>query len=571
METETAGAQLAKRVAACGVETVFSLAGAGHTHFLLPLREIGVRIVGTRHETGAVGAADGYARATGGLGVAAIIAEQGLPNAVAPISTAFHHGTPMVVLMTRFPDSWVEAAGEYAVDHHALIKPICKWVRTVPSSDKLVEYFDTATRIARSGRPGPVVLVIPQDFLAQPAVSEVIRATPSVPFPAAPNQELLKQAVALISDAKRPAILVDSGLLDQDTGGAEAGAALQSLNTEMGFPVFEYGSARGVIPENQGSVLPWPFAQTALKEIDLLIVAGARLNMWYGFGRKPRFPDGMKVIQFDTEAAEIGRNQAVTLGSASDPAASLAELAKLLQQGQATSHSADWLQEALAARHAAIEPLASRGEDKIHALELIKALEHHRPKDGIFVADGADILNWSYALVRIARVRGYMDHHPLGSMGMSLPLALGAAAAERDLAAREGRPPVRTTLLTGDGSIGFYLAEMDTIVREKLPLTIVVGNDGQWGTEVHGQRLMTGQTVNTELGVGDYGQIARGFGMHGLTVDHASDLDTALSRAFGTEGPALVDIRIDPAAGSALKTDPNLSFLIFSDLAPPSH
>lgn len=145
-----------------------------------------------------------------------------------------------------------------------------------------------------------------------------------------------------------------------------------------------------------------------------------------------------------------------------------------------------------------------------------------------------------------------------------------AAAAERDPALTEGREPARTTLLTGDGSIGFYIAELDTIAREELPLTIIVGNDGQWGTEVHGQRLMTGRTVNTKIGVGNYADIAAGMGLRGYTVDDASALEPALRNAYEGDGPSLVDIRIDPEAGAALKTNPLLSFLIFSDLAPPA-
>ena len=566
-----AGTKLAERVASLDVKTVFALAGAGHTHFLLPLKGRGIRIVGARHETGAVGAADGYARATGNLGIAAIIAEQGLPNAITPISTAYHHGTAMVVLVTRFPDSWIEAAGEFAVDHHRLVEPVCKWVRTVPCANKLSEYFDTACRIAQAGRPGPTVLVIPQDFLATPVVaSEVTTLAPSLAN-AVPDGAALHKAAQMISRAKRPAILVDTGLLDADIDGVNSSTALQILNKDFGLPVFTYGSARGILPENQSSVLPWPYAQKVLPEIDLLLVAGVRLNMWFGFGRAPRFPDQLKVIQFDTQAEEIGRNCAVELGAAGDPAAALKALSLILKADKVSRFSTDWINNALSSRQARVDALVTRGGVKVHALELLSALEEARPNNGIFAADGADILNWSQAVNRVKRKRGYMDHHPLGSMGVALPLALGAAAAERDQAKDEGREPVRTTLLTGDGSLGFYIAELDTIFREDLPITVVVGNDGQWGTEVHGQRLMTGQSVNTTIGVGEYAKIAEGFGWRGFVVNALEDLQPALKQAYSGKGPALVDVRIDPEAGSALKTDPDLSFLIFSDLAPPSN
>lgn len=561
----TGGSILADRLVAAGVKTLFSLAGAGHTHLLLPLEARGVRIVGTRHETGAVGAADGYARATGDIGVAAIIAEQGLPNAITPIATAFQFGSPVVVLVTRFPDSWVEAAGEMVVDHHALLQPVAKWVRTVPSPQDLGRYFETARRIALSGRPGPVVLVIPQDYLGRPVEPPLPLSTAAIPAAPVASPEAIASTLALLDRAERPALLIDSGCTSP-----EASAAIAALSGRLGLPVFGYGSARGLVGEGDAQeILPWPFAQRALPGCDLLLVAGAQLNMWFGFGRAPRFPDTLPVVQIDADAQAIGRNRPVALGIVADPGKALGQLVDAIDAARSGPWSRQWLTDALAPRRAALAAVADDAVP-IHPLALVRALEAARPADGIVVGDGADILNWSNAALRIRRPRGYMDHHPLGSMGIGLPLAIGAAAAERDLAAAGGRPAVPTLLLTGDGSIGFYLAELDTAVRDGLPLKIVIGNDAQWGTEVHGQTLMTGRSVNTRLAWTDYAAVARGFGLAAEQVDDPGALAGALERLFAVDGPALLDARIDQAAGAALKVNPLLSFLIFSDLAPPA-
>ena len=557
----TGGATLADRLVAHGVKTVFSLAGAGHTFLLLPLQDRGVRIIGTRHETGAVGAADGYARASGTIGVATIIAEQGLPNAISAISTAYHYGSPVVVLVTRFPDSWVEAAGEYAVDHHALLTPITKWVRTVPSAAQLPAYFDAACRMAREGRPGPAVLVIPQNFLASPVAPTLPKTLPSLPVRPQAAASAIDAACNLLRDAARPALLIDSGCC-----GPAAIDAVRRLHDDMGIPVFTYGGARGLIAEDDLHALPWPFAQIALPHADLLIVAGARLNMWFGFGRATRFPEALKVIQIDADAASIGRNRPVTLGIVADPGEALLQLAEKMQR---IGRSAAWLDEALAGRRAAVAELRRSTSDPIHALAMLSAIEARRPQAGIVVGDGADILNWSYAVTRISVPRGYMDHHPLGSMGMGLPLAIGAAAAEQDIAALEGRPVHDVTLVTGDGALGFYIAELDTVRRESLPIKIFVANDGLWGTEFHGQMLMTGRYVNTRLGQSDYATVARGFGMNSVRVGKCDALAEACQRAYDVPGPHLTDVAIDPEAGSELKRNRNLSFLIFSDLAPP--
>jgi acetolactate synthase I/II/III large subunit len=561
-ETVKGGRLLAEQLAAAGVETIFSLAGAGHTHLLIALEDLGVRIIGTRHETGAVGAADGYARASGKVGVAAIIAEQGLPNAITPIQTAFLYGSPVVVLVTRFPQSWLESAGEIPVDHHALLAPITKWTRTVPAADKLGEYLEAALRISQSGRPGPVVLVMPQDYLAAQVPETPRRAAPEPPLPAAASEEAIAELRMLLTTAERPAILVDAGLMDPS-----AGQALESLNA-LGVPVFGYGGARGALTEaDDTGVLPWPFAQFALSSCDLLIVAGSRLNMWFGFGRAPRFPEGLRVAQIDTVAEAIGRNRAVTLGIVADPGIALGQLADVMAASGRQAWSRDWIDAALAPRR---EAIVAEKSEAIHALTLVQLLQMRRPQHGVFVGDGADILNWSHAAIRIARPRGYMDHHPMGSMGIGLPLALGAAAAEQDLARAEDRDVVPVTLLTGDGALGFYIAELDTVAREQLPLKVVIGNDAQWGTEYHGQKLITGRFVNTQLVETDYAVVAAGFGLGSASVTDEGDLPGALDTLFASSGPALLDVRIDPDAGARLKTDPRLSFLIFSDLAPPA-
>jgi acetolactate synthase-1/2/3 large subunit len=555
------GALVAAQLAEAGVGTVFALAGAGHTHLLLPLSDLGVRIIGTRHESGAVGAADGYARATGKIGVAAIIAEQGLPNAMTALQTAYQYGSAIVVLVTRFPESWMEVAGEVPVDHHAMLRPVTKWVRTVSSTARLGEYVEAALRIAAAGRPGPVVLVIPQDFLATPVPVASRRPTPLPVLAAAASADAVAAMLAVLATAQRPALLVDSGCTGAD-------AALAQLAQRFGLPVFAYGGARGAVAEDDArGILPWPYAQFAMGACDLLIIAGSRLNMWFGFGRAPRFPDDLKVVQIDTEAEAIGRNRAVTLGIAADPGLALGQLADALVANGHPRWSHDWLDAALAPRREAVAAIGS-GE-QIHAVTLVQALERHRPRNGFVAGDGADILNWSYSALRIARPRGYMDHHPMGAMGTGLPLAIGAAAAEVDLASAEGRAVCPVLLLTGDGAIGFYLAELDTVARANLPLKIVIGNDAQWGTEFHGQILMTGRNVNTRLVLRDYAQIAEGLGVAGRTVDAAAELEAAVSGLFEDTVPMLLDVRIDPAAGMALKRDPRLSFLIFSDLAPP--
>ncbi len=171
-------AVIARSLRRRGIRTAFSLAGASHTRLLDELDRDGVRIISSRHEAATIIEADGYARFTGGVGVALIIADQGLPNAVPGIAVAHHAGSPVVVLVARHPEAWEEPEGEIDPDALELVRPITKWARTVHEPERLQEHLDAAFKRAIAGRPGPVVLAFPSTLLARVPASSPSR-TPS--------------------------------------------------------------------------------------------------------------------------------------------------------------------------------------------------------------------------------------------------------------------------------------------------------------------------------------------------------------------------------------------------------
>jgi acetolactate synthase-1/2/3 large subunit len=187
------------------------------------------------------------------------------------------------------------------------------------------------------------------------------------------------------------------------------------------------------------------------------------------------------------------------------------------------------------------------------------------PEDAIMVGDGADVQNWMYGALRIRRAPGFLDHYPLGGMGIGTPLAVGAAAAARELAA--GGTPRRVVLVTGDGSFGFYPAELHAAARAGLPLVVVICNDAAWGTEKHGQRQAIGRTVNTELGALPYEHLGIAFGGTGIRVERLAELGPALDAAFAATTPCVVNVLMDREAGAALKTEPHARLILFDDLA----
>jgi len=559
----TGGMVISRALARHGVRTVFALGGASHTHLLDALERDGFSIISSRHETGAVGAADGYARVTGRIGVALVIADQGLPNAIMGIATAFHAASPVLVLVARLPNSWTEAESEYDNLKHELVAPVVKWARTVPSAERLVEYVDTACKRALSGRAGPVVLQLPQEYLAATVRDQgALQLEPQAIARPAPEPAAVEAAAQLLMSAERPLLICGAGAA---RGGAAP--ALLELCRRFGFPITGNGLGRGLVPEDWQMSFNWPLAQVAARQADVVLVVGARLKQRLGYGLPPRFAAGARFIQVDIEAEEPGRNRRVEVPVIADAGRFCARLVEALERHSfARTPRPGWLREALAERLTWLEERATADIDPIHPLRLGRELMLRLPADAIVVGDGADVQNWMYGALRIRQAPGFLDHYPLGGMGIGTPLAVGAAAAARELAGA-GETPRRVVLVTGDGSFGFYPAELHAAARAGLPLVTVVCNDAAWGTEKHGQQAEIGRTVNTELGALPYEHLGIAFGGSGLRVERLAELGPALDAAFAEQKPCVVNVVVDPQAGAALKTEPHARLIMFDDLA----
>jgi acetolactate synthase-1/2/3 large subunit len=204
-------------------------------------------------------------------------------------------------------------------------------------------------------------------------------------------------------------------------------------------------------------------------------------------------------------------------------------------------------------------------------LHLARAVNERLPGGSQVLADGADIATWMYGGIRIRGLRGFMDHYPMGAMGSCTALAVGAAAALKELhahagedAAADAEPP--TVLITGDGAIGFHPAELHAAALAGLNLKVIIGNDGAWGTELHGQLQAIGRDINTRLGQLNYEKLADVFGGQGIRIETMSELEDKLDLAFRTPGLVIVNVLIDPEAGMELKHNPDVRMILFSDI-----
>ncbi len=565
----TGGMVVSRALARYGIRTVFSLAGASHTFLLEALERDGFRIISHRHESGCVSAADGFARVTGRLGVALIIADQGMPNAINGIATAFHACSPVLVLVARLPDSWTEAESEYDNLKHPLVGSISKWARTVPAAARLAEYVDAAAKRALTGRRGPVVLQIPQEFL-QSNVSDAdatLLPIPQAARPAADSAAILR-AAQLLQSASKPLLIAGAGACH-----GEAGAALRALVECSDLPIAGNGLGRGLVPEDGVRSFSWPFMQLVAREADVVCVIGARLKQRLGYGLPPRFAATAKFIQIDVEAEELSRNRRIDVAIVADAGLACRQLYEALESatvaGRQTAKRASWVRDALQARFLYLDALADSkiSSDVIHPLVLARAIARRVDSAAIVIGDGADIQNWMYAALPVRQAPGCLDHYPMGAMGVGTPLAVGAAAAAREIADRTGTKPRPVVLTTGDGAFGFHPAELHAAAQAGLKITCIIGNDGAWGTELHGQAQAIGRAVNTVLGFPPYEKVAQGFGCDGLQVGDLSNLETALDAAFAHDGTFVVNAIIDRGAGAAIKTEPLAKMILFDDLA----
>lgn len=543
------------------VNTVFCLSGAAHAYLLGDMARLGVKIVSTRTETGTVSAADGYARVRGRFGVAMIAGKQGLPNAVGGVQTAQVACSPVIVMASVSEARSEEAMDEEPNDEFAMVRPYAKWARIVPSPDRLEEFFNAAVHRATTGRPGVAVIGIPTRFAkAMVETATTFSSAKSRPSRAAPDAPSIEDAARLIAGAERPLILVGSG-----AALAEAGPEVRAL-AALGLPVFGHALGRGLAPEDMESGFPWPLAQVAAKSADVVVSLGIRFTQRIGFGMSPRFHPQAKFVQVDIDPTEIGRNRRIDVPIAADAKLAAAALVDALQARSFKGPAKGWIHEALANRTARLDELGRAETGPIHPLRIGRELMARMPADTIFVSDGADIYNWMSGVVRIRHDRSFMDHYPLGSMGVGTPLALGATAASREMAAAAGTAPRPVVLVTGDGSFGYYTAEFNSAKLSDLPFTCIISNDGAWGTEKNGHLMHWDHSVNCELGQCDYHLIAQAYGCIGEKVTEAAEVGPAIDRALKADRATVINVLTDPDAGLARKQDRRLQMVTFEDL-----
>lgn len=397
------------------------------------------------------------------------------------------------------------------------MRPITKWAERVHEARRIPEYVHRAFGEALAGKPGPVYLDLPGDVLYQ-EIDEAAVEWAAPPMDAdlsgpAATRDALEHLVGLLCHAIRPVLVAGSGVL-----WSHAAAELQGFVATTGIPVYATPPARGVVPEDDPNCFPGARSR-AFREADLVLLVGTRLNYVLGFGRPPRFSAKATFARIDIDPHEIRCNGHTDLGIVGDAKTVLHQLAGAISGKVTTETYAEWRHRLAAteAEHQLAQKAALESDQvPIHPLRLCKEIRDFIDRDAILVADGQEILHYSRQSIASFVPGHRLGPWPFGTMGVGLPFALGAKAA---------KPEAPVIVLSGDGSFGLNGMELDTSIRHKLPVLVVISLNGGWTAEAGDRR------AGRELGYTRYDQLAASLGCHGEFVQRPDEIRPALERA----------------------------------------
>jgi len=487
-----------------------------------------------RHEQAAAMAAHAYSRVLGKPGVCFAASGPGATNLITGVGNAFLDAVPVVALGGASALSQAGMGAFQEMDQIGMFKPITKWSERVMDVRRVPEIINKAFRVATSGQPGPVYIDLPGDVLYR-EVDENQVSFPKMPHSVprvSGDPDLVKKAIALLKDAKRPVLITGTGIL-----WSRAMEELKQFVELSGIPFYTTPQGRGVIEEDHKLSFLGARNQ-AWKEADVALFIGTRLNFIVGFGLPPRFAEDVKVIQVDISDEEIGRNRPVDVGIIGDAKMVLQQLTK---EGRDVFHGRKelaWVDTLRGYDKRATEKsqaLLNTDQTPIHPLRLCKEVRDFMDRDAIIVVDGHEILNFARQSVPTNAPGHRVNAGPNGCMGVAVPFGLGAKVA---------KPNTQVIVLSGDGSFGMNGMEIDTMIRHNIPAIIVISNNGGWA----GAGVMT---AGRDLGYSRYDKMAEVFGAHGEFVERAQDIRPALERAVKSGKPAVVNVVTDPSARSS--------------------
>ncbi|WP_050527956.1 thiamine pyrophosphate-binding protein [Pseudorhodobacter aquimaris] len=526
------GQILVDQLAAQGVTRVFSVPGESFLAALDGLHDSGIQNIVCRQEGGAAMMAEAHGKMTNTPGVLFVTRGPGATNASAGIHIAKQDSTPMVVFVGQIARNHRDREAFQEVDYRAVFGPLAKWATEVDQIKRLPEYISHAFHLATSGRPGPVVLALPEDMLS--AMADVADLPAPSPQPFAISPEQVSAITDALATAKRPLVLAGG-----PNWSAQAAADLAQFAEGWDIPVAVSFRRQDRIDNDHPNFVGDlgvgmnPKLGQMLTQADTILVLGARLGDTTTNGYElldPTHP-GPRILHVHPDPAELGRVFHPTLAIPARADQMLTRLAQTTGKGA----WADWTKTARANYEAWQTPVATPGAVKLE--EVVTWLSANLPQDSI-VTNGAG--NYAAFLHRYYRFRqhGTQLAPTSGSMGYGFPAAIAASLQNPD----------RTVVcMAGDGCFQMTCNEASTAVQHGAKPIVIVANNGRYGTiRMHQERHYPGRTSGTDLANPDFAALARAYGGHGETVTDQADFSAAFARAQSANTLAIIELRLDP-------------------------
>jgi len=540
MGTVDGATLMARSLKAQGVDYMFGIVGFPVGGVAAAAQKEGITYIGMRNEQSASYAAQAASYLTGRTQACLVVSGPGVIHAFAGLANAKENCWPMILIGGASP-MYQNGMGAFQEERQTeLAVPYCKYAHNIEHVERIPYYVEQAIRSSLSGRPGPVYLDFPDDVINaqvdEDELEEMRPATDAARPLAAPED--IESALDALESAENPLVIVGKGM-----AWSQAEGEVREFIERTQLPFLASPMGKGVMPDDD-PLSVGAARSTALREADVVLLMGARLNWIMHFGLPPRFKPGVRIIQLDIEQEEIGRNVPAEVALVGDGKAVVGQLNRSLDNRQwfypAESEWRTTLREKAEGNAEQIRPMIEDNASPMNYYRAFRDIVEWLPDDTIIIGEGANTMDIGRTQMPNRSPRHRLDAGTYGTMGIGLGFAVAAAVTSPD------KPVVS---VQGDSAFGFSGMEIETMVRYNLPVKLIVLNNGGIGGGVG--HLEKGQQVPP--GVVTYGArydgMLEALGGKGFFVEDPADLRRVLDEAMAFDGPALVNVLLDPNAG----------------------